>query len=194
MLQMRVKIDLQLANPGLHVIVPMRPQLMVVKGAVLFGLQKGSAIQSRVARSTYGYGALIRYDASNPEHIRRGTQERDGKTYVAVNQFRCLVEQGSKIQVLDTHTGRGLRPASVDQTSVTFKLYSALPRDPYRPRHKFVDEMGITCIGQVSVPCIHGQTSEIAMSFGNTEIKAKAKNETTGIECQADIKYDFSSL
>ena len=53
---------------GLHVIVPMRPQLMVVKGAVLFGLRKGSTIQSRVARYTYGFDCANQYDENNAEH------------------------------------------------------------------------------------------------------------------------------
>mmetsp|Transcript_27176 Transcript_27176/g.22813 ORF Transcript_27176/g.22813 Transcript_27176/m.22813 type:complete len:195 (-) Transcript_27176:436-1020(-) len=194
MLQMRVKVDLQAANPGLHVIVPTRPQLMVVKGAVIFGMQKGNAIMSRVSRSTYGYGSLTRYDASNPDHTRRGKKKHDGKAYVNVKHFYSFVEHGSKIQVLDTHTRGGRCPASVNQKHITFKLFSALPRDPDGPPLKFVDEPGVTYIGKVSVPCLHGETSEIAISFGNTEIKAKATNEKTGQVCHADIQYDFNSL
>jgi molecular chaperone DnaK (HSP70) len=72
-LQSRVRGEFE-GRYGLHVIVPMRPQLMVVTGAVLFGLQKGSTIQSRVARYTYGFEVLNEYDEKNPEHKQRFQQ------------------------------------------------------------------------------------------------------------------------
>jgi hypothetical protein len=62
MLQNTVKVEFQ--TPSQHVIVPLRPDL-VLKGAVLFGLQKGSTIQSRVARYTYGFDCEYEYDHTN---------------------------------------------------------------------------------------------------------------------------------
>jgi hypothetical protein len=63
MLQNRVRVEFE--TPSQHVIVPLRPELMVLKGAVLFGLQKGRTIQSRVARYTYGFDCEYEYDQTN---------------------------------------------------------------------------------------------------------------------------------
>jgi len=189
MLQMRVKTELQSANPGLRVIVPMRPQLMVVKGAVLFGLQKGSTIQSRVARSTYGFALSESYDASNPDHTRRGSREFNGETYVKVGRFERLVKQGSTVKVLESHTSVKCNPIEKDSTTIHFRLYSSS-----NPDVKFVDEASVIRIGEVTVPCIYEQKSTLAMLFGSTEITATATNLFTGVICQADITYDFNSL
>ena len=191
MLQMRVKQAFE--QQGRRVIVPMRPQLMVVKGAVLFGLQKGQAIQSRVARYTYGFGTSIRYDPNDSEHVKRGSEGviSDGKMtgYVRVNSFKPLVKQGTLIRVSDTHEESGFRPRDDSQTEVAFPLYATL-----NPLTKWVDEPGLKRIGSVTVSCIRGETSTIAMSFGSTEISAKATNNKTRQIGRAPITYNFNSL
>lgn len=193
MLQARVKTEFEGRYRGLRVIVPMRPQLMVVKGAVLFGLQKGSTIQSRVARSTYGFDTGIEYQPSNPDHVRRGFRwiTRNGvqRRYVKVNRFRPLVKKGDKIRVSDTHSEHGFVPLGDDQTEVCFTLYSST-----NPTACFADEPGMKDIGRVTVPCVRGQCSGVAMSFGNTEILATAKNESTGVVHNAQISFNFNNL
>ena len=191
MLQMRVKQAFE--QQGRHVIVPMRPQLMVVKGAVLFGLQKGKAIRSRVARYTYGFGTSVRYDPKDSEHAKRGSEVvvSDGNmaNFVRVNSFKPLVKQGSLIRVSDTHEASGFRPRDDSQTSVGFDLYATL-----NPFARWVDEPGMKRIGKVTVSCIRGETSTISMSFGSTEISAKATNDKTLQIGRAPITYNFSSL
>jgi len=191
LLQMRVKQAFE--QPGRRVIVPMRPQLMVVKGAVLFGLQKGVAIQSRRARYTYGVATSVRYDSNNGEHVQRGSEGvvSDGVMtgYVRVDTFQPLVKQGTLIRVSDTHQAEGFEPLQDSQTVVGFPLYATL-----NPSAKWVDEPGMKRIGTVEVPCVRGETSSIAMSFGSTEIFAKATNEQTREVRHAAVKFDFNSL
>jgi len=191
MLQMRVKQAFE--EPRRRVIVPMRPQLMVVKGAVLFGLQKGVAIQSRVARYTYGFDVSVRYDPNDTEHVKRGSEGvvSNGKMtgFVKTNAFQTLVKQGTLIRVSDTHQAEGLEPLSDSQTSVSFTLYATL-----NPSPRWVNEPGMKRIGVVGIPCVRGETVTIAMSFGSTEISAKAINEKTLDIRQAAVKFDFNNL
>ena len=190
MLQMRVKQAFE--EPGRRVIVPMRPQLMVVKGAVLFGLQKG-VFESRTARHTYGFGISVRYDPNDTEHVKRGSEGvvSNGKMtgFVRTNAFRTLVKQGTLIRVSDTHQAEGYTPRSDSQTCVSFKLYETL-----NPSPKWVDEPGMKRIGEVEIPCVQGESFTIAMGFGSTEIFAKATNEKTLEIRQAAVKFDFDSL
>ena len=191
-LQERVKCVESSGGP--RVIIPMRPQLMVVKGAVIFGMQKGSAIQSRIARYTYGFETLLRYDATDPEHVRRGFKEytKLGVTtkYVKdTDKFMPLVKQGTRIRVSEEHIERGYSPAQDNQTQVTFQLYVSTSSTA-----TFCDDEGVKKIGQVTVDCACGQTSDISMSFGTTELLAVATNATTKVQSKAQIQYNFSSL
>ncbi|MGB1605576.1 MAG: hypothetical protein ACPIOQ_73270, partial [Promethearchaeia archaeon] len=167
-LQERVKCVESSGGP--RVIIPMRPQLMVVKGAVIFGIQKGSAIQSRIARYTYGFETLLRYDAWDPEHVRRGFKEytKLGVTtkYVrGADKFMPLVTQGTRIRVSEEHIARGYHTVHDNQTQVTFNLYVSTSATA-----TFCDDKGVKKIGQVTVNCAGGQTSDISMSFGTTEL------------------------
>ncbi len=192
-LQSRVKREFE-GRDGLQVIVPIRPQLMVVAGAVLFGLQKGSTIQSRVARRTYGFGHLLKYDEMNPEHKQRFQQTSlentpNGEIRYLKRAFTALVKQESKICVSEKHTYEGCRQVVIGQTRIAFALYSSSSQTS-----RWVDDEGMTKIGEVTISCVCGQTSSISMSFGNTEIIASAINKTTGQVSNATVKWDFNSL
>jgi hypothetical protein len=171
----------------------MRPQLMVVKGAVLFGLQKGSAIQSRVARFTYGLGVGVRYDPLNHEHVRRGFQwhKNNGEKvqYVKTTGFSVLVNKGDQVRVLEKHSSHGYNVIDDDHTAVTFSLYSTT-----NSTAKFVDEIGMKRIGSVILPLVKGQSADVELSFGNTEILATATNANTGAVRDAQINYNFDNL
>ena len=54
--------------------------------------------------------------------------------------------------------------------------------------------MSMKRIGSVTVSCNRGETSTIAMSFGSTEISAKATNDKTRQKGRALIAYNFNSL
>jgi hypothetical protein len=191
MLHKRVVAEFE--SRDLRVIVPMRPQLMVVKGAVLFGLQKGSAIQSRVARFTYGLGVGKRYDSVNHEHVRRGfkwAKENGEKVqYLKTSGFSVLVNKGTQVRVLEKHSSHGYNVIDDDQTEVMFSLYSTT-----NSTAKFVDEIGMKQIGSVILPLVKGQIANVELSFGNTEILATATNANTGAVRDAQINYNFDNL
>jgi len=188
MLQMQVK---GLTKDGLQVIVPRYPQFMVVTGAVLFGLQKDSTIESRVARYTYGYLVLEHWKEKDEIHKERGFQLIDGVKYVNGQVFKSLVEQGSTIKVLHTETSQVCSPADKRDSDIVFQLYSSRDDDV-----KFFNpaETIHTRIGEVRGPCADGEFSTLSISFGSTEIRATAFNETTKVSSQADINFNFDSV
>jgi len=188
MLQMQVK---SLSTSEVQVIVPMYPQFMVVTGAVLFGLQKGSTIESRVARFTYGYLVLEHWKEKDEIHKKRGFQIIDGVKYVNGQVFKSLVAQGSTIKVLHTETSQVCSPADKRNSDIVFQLYSSQDDDV-----KFFNpaEAIHTRIGEVRGPCADGEFSTLSISFGSTEIRATAFNETTKVSSQADINFNFNSV
>lgn len=77
-LQEAIKTRFSSANR--HVIVPVRPGLAVLRGAVQFG-QNQDVFSTRVARFTYGIRCSEEYDPTNPVHARgtKTTKTRMGK-------------------------------------------------------------------------------------------------------------------
>ena len=193
MLQMRVKQEFETEESGRRVIVPMRPQLMVVKGAVLFGLQKVTAFTSRVARYTYGCSIRIHYNERNSEHVRRGykTQVKQGteRKYVKGSGFSLLVKQGTKISAGETHSSTEFWTCSDDQTSISFTLYATV-----KPFVEWIDDPSLILLGDVEVPCSQVQSTTLSISFGSSEISAAATNRTTSEVTRAQIKWNFNAL
>ena len=93
------------------------------------------------------------------------------------------------ICVSDTHEKSGFGPRDDSQTENAFPWYATLNTST-----KWVDEPGMKRIGSVTVSCNRGETSTIAMSFGSTEISAKATNDKTRQKGRALIAYNFNSL
>jgi tRNA A37 threonylcarbamoyltransferase TsaD len=69
LLEHRVKSELE--RPGRRVIVPHRPSLAVMKGAVMLGLAGPGRFANRVAKCTYGVNRALPWDPSSPDHRGR---------------------------------------------------------------------------------------------------------------------------
>mmetsp|Transcript_13369 Transcript_13369/g.31322 ORF Transcript_13369/g.31322 Transcript_13369/m.31322 type:complete len:586 (-) Transcript_13369:405-2162(-) len=179
-------------NDNTRVVVPLRPSLAVVRGAVSFSLGKGQQIQSRLARYTYGVDQSREFDLSRfPEQTSREVQ-----TYVVNNQskqhvddhFVSLVDEGQRVE--PGHIAKyQFIPASDSQTQVTVNIFVST-----RPDAKFTDEEGVSMIGSVTVPMTRGQGGDLHLGFGSTEIEATCVNTTTGKRNRTTINYKFSNL
>ena len=66
---MQAAVKQKFASTRTKVIVPVRPGLAVLSGAVKFGKNQ-DVFASRIARFTYGMCIANKYDASNPLHLR----------------------------------------------------------------------------------------------------------------------------
>ena len=63
---LKAEIKKSFETPELQVLVPRRPQVSVIRGACMFGLNPRS-INSRISKKTYGINTLTTYDPS--KHI-----------------------------------------------------------------------------------------------------------------------------
>lgn len=70
---MQSMVKEKLGSSRCKVVVPVRPGLAVLRGAVLFGKNQ-DIFASRVARSTYGFKHTETYDPDNPLHHNRATE------------------------------------------------------------------------------------------------------------------------
>ena len=174
------------------VVVPQRPGLAVVKGAVAFCLGQGRQIQSRLARFTYGKSTCRVFDPSKyPEQLGRKIihYTMNGMPHARIHDhFRIFVRQGERVSC-----GHGVatmfHPISDNQTSVKCRLFISSRADP-----KFIDEEGVHEIGSVSIPMTVDQGGILSITFGSTEIEATVINEHTGKHVRTAIDYSFSQL
>ena len=90
---------------------------------------------------------------------------------------------------MEKHSSHGYNVIDDDHTAVTFSLYSTT-----NSTAKFVDEIGMKRIGSVILPLVKGQSADVELSFGNTEILATATNANTGAVRDAQINYNFDNL
>lgn len=104
---------------GVRVIVPIRPDLAVVRGACQYHdrniLEKSDA--------TYGIETCAEYDETNPVHVRGKTRvSSDGKKFCD-KLFQPFVEIGNKLEQDQVYIGSYL-PLDKEQSTVSFSLYS----------------------------------------------------------------------
>ena len=71
---LKQEIKNRFENENIQVLVPRRPQVSVVRGACLFGLDPHS-ITSRIAKKTYGINTLTTFDTDRHPDSKRVTIE-----------------------------------------------------------------------------------------------------------------------
>ena len=191
-LQHRVRNELETGL--LRVVVPPRPGLAVLKGAVLLGLGASDRFASRVARCTYAVSTSVLYDASNLEHRGRSTFLRMDKGKLGVfveGLLSVIVQHGTPIRAGELHEGQELQilgEGSVP-TMTIFRLYTAAI-----PASRWADDAGVVEVGSVLVPATPGDRTRVDLSFGTSEIRATLVNKTAGTAIPASIQYDFHRL
>ena len=109
------------------VIVPVRPGLAVLSGAVKFGKNQ-DVFASRVARFTYGMSISNEYNPLVPAHLKAETvfaTRVDGPDVkYASNLFLRLVKVGDKLPAGHKATQQNLRAVNHNQPVVTMSFYS----------------------------------------------------------------------
>jgi hypothetical protein len=191
-LQHRVRNELETERR--RVVVPPRPGLAVLKGAVMLGLGASDRFASRVARCTYAVGTTILYDAAELEHRGRSTMLRmdEGRLAFFVDgRLSIIVRHWTKIRAGEVHEGEELRIIGDGprEALTAFKLYTAA-----NPTSRWVDDAGVVEIGSVMLPATPGDRTRVDLSFGASEIRATIVNKTAGTAAPATIKYDFRRL
>ena len=188
-LQHRVRNELEAG--GRRVIVPLRPGLAVVKGAVMLGLGASERFASRLAKQTYGVDCSRRFDPSKLDHDGRRTFQRMDRgelvTYVG-DHFSPIVAKGTRVALRQVHRGREIRKSSEHHASA-FKVFTC-----QSPGTKWVTNAGVVKIGKVAYKARKGDRVRVDLCFGASEIRATVVNVTTGAETPAVIQYDFRRI
>ncbi len=172
---------------GLRVVVPRRPGLAVLRGAVMLGLGASGRFASRIARWTYGVAVQTKFNASDPEHRGRLQVMRivDGTAVPYVQDvFQTIVKKGTCIKEQDQHK-TGMTCLVDDQVQASFRIYAS------SSEARWVTDSGMALLGNITLPVTKGDSIHLELSFGRTEIRAVAVNERTGDRRPTSIDYDL---
>ena len=113
---------------GCRVIIPVRPGVSVMRGAVIFGRNQ-DVFATRVARFSYGYNGAMRYDDATPEQQRRGKtmwveHGSSSATKYVDNCFTRVVKVGDKLEADKKVKREGNATIYDHQSSITFCITS----------------------------------------------------------------------
>ena len=201
LLQQRVRTEFETGT--CKVVVPMRPGLAVVQGAVIYGLSS-AAFVSRKARFTYGVNTICGLNEFTPAasfphilaHAREGSTFTDdsGETLVR-NIFSKMLSCGSTITCDEKVTRKGFFAINPNQRSVRLDLYSSTAPASSRLNDMLVIDQGMSKIGCVTIP-VNGRedTVDVSLQFGTTEIRVEAVNTTTETTVDAKLDYGFNVI
>ena len=177
---------MKLVNYEVPTIVPGDAELCVVKGAVLFGW-KSNVIRVRKSRMTYG----ICWDDIFIEGVHDNS-----KSYIdeygkwCQDCFRKLVTVSQDIEVNQQIESSTHHSYAEDITS-TIPLLATANENP-----KYKDDKGVKVIGEIRIPKTKeswGKKIIINFYFGETELKVKVFDETTGETYEKEIDFMFDN-
>ncbi|WP_143034576.1 MULTISPECIES: Hsp70 family protein [unclassified Streptomyces] len=169
-----------------EVITPPDPQVAVLYGAVYFACNP--QVRIRRARLTYGCNTsrTFRPRIDPPEFKFTGPENRDR----CRNRFCVFVTHGQKVRV-DEVVEHSLAPVWDTQRDIVIEVYGTRSVYP-----QYVTEQDCQKIGSVTVDLsnvMHLDLGErgvnVAMQFGETEIKVTATVKETGDVVQADLDF-----
>lgn len=170
--------------PNMTVIVPFDAGLAVLKGAVIFG-HAPMVVTSRVCPRTYGMAVSKlyvegRYPASKAEMI--------GGREVVRNVFHSYMAMGAPTKVGQIVKSLPLS-VSKGQTHARVRIFSSKDPSP-----EFVSDEGCSYLGEivVTIPEMEyeeGETVEVTMTFGGTELHVEATEKKSGKSYKS--RFDF---
>lgn len=175
----------ELHGDGRVVLAALRPEVAIVRGAVLFA-NNAQTFTTRKARLTYGVRAFTNYDSTDPEHTRRQQpdnlhvrrQHLVGPGLIQV--FSCHLKIGDGIPLDGACPRQCYGPVSMLQSAVHIEVLASRERDI-----RFPDENATFLVGNVEVPLdmevsfVH-RSVEVEFIFGGTEFSVNCFRQTTG--------------
>ena len=159
--------------PEYKVIIPLDPELAVLKGAVMFG-QDSDIITARISPHTYGFYSMRHFMEGDPESKRDNI---DGTDYCK-DVFQRLVTIGDLVNV-NHWVEKEVFASSAVMRQMFIKFYQTNEENP-----KFVTDKGCECIGELIVDMPDTskgkeRSVEVSVFFGETEISVKGLDKTT---------------
>ena len=179
--------------PGKEVVVPTSPFTAVMSGAVLYG-HDPLIFNSRICRATYGIETNRPFDPEIHKEEKKWRNKESGEDWCK-DIFGVHVKKGSSVKLGDAQPSRVYTPAYKDQTSVPLSIFMSTA-DNLNTLVYTTDEH-CKKVGEIVVemPDTTGGTDRkvtVTMIYGGTELDVIAKNELSGEECKAKIRFDTS--
>ena len=141
----------------------------VVRGACLFGISPPTIV-SRVARCSYGVSVYRDFvDGKHPEEKRVVV----GDKIKCKDIFSTLVYKGQELVVGVPHVSQLYQTLEEDQEYLVFEIY-ATDNDNV----KYVTDDACFYLGRLELEVPNKGNVNVSLTFGETEIKAVAKDET----------------
>lgn len=162
------------------VLATLRPEVAIVRGAVLFGSHP-EVFRTRKARLTYGIRCTIRYVSRNPEHVKRRKSPpvvgEDGKEMIYA--FCRHINVGDDIPTGGVCPASTYSPLRSSQKEVVFDILASHSRDIQYP-----DKSECFVLGSVTVPVdqglpFHDRGISVQFMFGGTELSVTCTQEET---------------
>ena len=185
---LKSEIKKEFENEGLQVLVPRRPQICVVRGACLFGLDPHS-ISSRIAKKTYGINTLTTFDPEkHPENKKVIIEGED----FCEDVFDAFVRTGDSVGNEEVHT-KTYCPVRSRQTVMRIIFYCTDSRDV-----DFIDEDGVEQLGELTIDIgrpfqsVDDKTVKVTLRFGSTHIYACATNRDGTEIRNCEFKFDLN--
>eukprot|EP01017_Pseudomicrothorax_dubius_P031663 TRINITY_DN4064_c0_g1_i2.p1 TRINITY_DN4064_c0_g1~~TRINITY_DN4064_c0_g1_i2.p1 ORF type:complete len:496 (-),score=121.44 TRINITY_DN4064_c0_g1_i2:162-1649(-) len=176
-------------NASVQILVPRRPQISVIRGACLYGLNPRS-ISSRIAKKTYGINTLTTFDPERHPVDKKVVIE--GEDFCE-DVFDAFVRKGDSIGAEEVHT-KTYCPVRSRQTVMRIIFYATDKRDV-----DFVDEPSVYQLGELCIDIgkpgqqVEDKTVKVTLLFGSTHIYASATNKDGSEIKNCDFKFDVSS-
>ncbi|GJE96026.1 heat shock protein 70 family protein [Phanerochaete sordida] len=181
----------------------------VAFGAVSFFLTH--SVTARVARLTYGAQCMTEYDASDEEHVLRGSQvvrRPSGKFHVP-NYFAAILEKGTRVgendELRHSFSKEAVDATDLDVISTEVKCYRGSRQNPcwtdLEP-HAFetlctiqADTSSVAKQKQIGSRGIYyTQQVDIVLSCGLTELKAQLAWIENGKEKRGEAKIVYDGV
>ncbi|EXX69312.1 uncharacterized protein OCT59_010004 [Rhizophagus irregularis] len=168
------------------IVVPKDPIAAVVRGATLYGLSLYDQLEekipfilkNRILNYTYGIKVLMEPTKSDPPELKT----IDGY----VERFHCIAKRGTVIDIDKEILVSDLCPINEFQSSATFYIYFT---KEYHPKYC----AGMELLGTLKIDLSDrgpNRSVSFALSFGQMELTATARNETNGQNYHAIFKID----
>jgi hypothetical protein len=185
---LKSEIKKNFEKDSLQVLVPRRPQVCVVRGACLFGLDPHS-ISSRIAKKTYGINTLTTYDPE--KHPEKKKVVIEGEDFCE-DVFDAFVRAGDSVGNEEIHV-KTYCPVRTRQTVMRIIFYCTDSRDV-----DFIDEEGVEQLGELTIDIgrpfqsVEDKTVKVTLRFGATHIYACATNRDGSEVRNCEFKFDLS--
>lgn len=186
---LKSEIKTRFEKGELSILVPRRPQVSVIRGACMYGLNPRT-ITSRIAKKTYGINTLTTFDPErHPEEKKVIIEGED----FCEDVFDVFVKKNESVSIDEFHT-KTYCPVRSRQTVMRIIFYCTDATDV-----EFVDEKGVNQLGELNIDIgkpfqsVEDKTVKVTLMFGTTHIYATATNKDATEIKKCEFKFDLTN-